>query len=249
MITLKSAAEIKQMETACKISAQALAHAGKFMQEGISTFEIDEEIRKFIVGSGAKPNFLGLYGFPGSACISVNHEIIHGIPSKSKILRSGDIVSVDTGAFYDGFNGDNAFTFMVGDVAEDVKLLLQRTQESLMKGIAAAKPGNRIGDISFAIQSHVEQFGYGVVKEYVGHGIGRKLHEDPEVPNFGKPGRGPRLAPGMTLAIEPMINLSGAGCKQLADGWTVVTASGKPSAHFEHTIVITNDGARILTQP
>ncbi len=249
MITLKSAAEIKQMETACKISAQALAHAGKFMQEGISTFEIDEEIRKFIVGTGAKPNFLGLYGFPGSACISVNHEIIHGIPSKSKILRSGDIVSVDTGAFYDGFNGDNAFTFMVGDVAEDVKLLLQRTQESLMKGIAAAKPGNRIGDISFAIQSHVEQFGYGVVKEYVGHGIGRKLHEDPEVPNFGKPGRGPRLAPGMTLAIEPMINLSGAGCKQLADGWTVVTASGKPSAHFEHTIVITNDGARILTQP
>ena len=249
MITLKSAAEIKQMETACKISAQALAHAGKFMQEGISTFEIDEEIRKFIVGTGAKPNFLGLYGFPGSACISVNHEIIHGIPSKSKILRSGDIVSVDTGAFYDGFNGDNAFTFMVGDVAEDVKLLLQRTQESLMKGIAAAKPGNRIGDISFAIQTHVEQFGYGVVKEYVGHGIGRKLHEDPEVPNFGKPGRGPRLAPGMTLAIEPMINLSGAGCKQLADGWTVVTASGKPSAHFEHTIVITNDGARILTQP
>lgn len=249
MITLKNAAEIKQMETACKISAQALAHAGKFMQEGISTFEIDEEIRKFIVGTGAKPNFLGLYGFPASACISVNEEIIHGIPSKSKILKNGDIVSVDTGAFYDGFNGDNAFTFTVGEVEEEVRLLLQRTQESLMKGIAAAKPGNRIGDISFAIQSHVEQFGYGVVREYVGHGVGRKLHEDPEVPNFGKPGRGPRLAPGMTLAIEPMINLSGAGCRQLSNGWTVVTTSGKASAHFEHTVVITNDGARILTQP
>ncbi len=249
MITLKNASEIKKMEEACKISAQALAHAGNFMQEGISTYEIDHEIHKFIVGAGAKPNFLGLYGFPGSACISVNEEIIHGIPSKSKILKNGDIVSVDTGAFYDGFNGDNAYTFMVGDVEEEIQLLLQRTQESLMKGIAAAKPGNRIGDISFAIQSYVEQFGYGVVKEYVGHGIGKKLHEDPEVPNYGKEGRGPRLAPGMTIAIEPMINLSGEGCRQLSNGWTVVTTSGKASAHFEHTIVITNDGARILTQP
>ncbi len=249
MINLKSAGEIKQMEAACKISAQALAYAGKFMQEGISTYEIDEEIRRFIVGMGAKPNFLGLYGFPASACISINEEIIHGIPSKKRILKKGDIVSVDTGAFYDGFNGDNAYTYMVGEVEEEVRLLLERTKESLMRGIAAAKPGNRIGDISFAIQSYVESFGYGVVREYVGHGVGRELHEDPEVPNFGKPGRGPRLAPGMTIAIEPMINLSGAGCRQLANGWTVVTASGKASAHFEHTVVITNDGARILTQP
>lgn len=249
MINLKSAGEIKQMEAACKISAQALAYAGKFMQEGISTYEIDEEIRRFIVGMGAKPNFLGLYGFPASACISINEEIIHGIPSKKRILKKGDIVSVDTGAFYDGFNGDNAYTYMVGEVEEEVRLLLERTKESLMRGIAAAKPGNRIGDISFAIQSYVESFGYGVVREYVGHGVGRELHEDPEVPNFGKPGRGPRLASGMTIAIEPMINLSGAGCRQLANGWTVVTASGKASAHFEHTVVITNDGARILTLP
>ncbi len=248
MIELKTTSEIKKMSEACKISAQALKLAGDYMKPGVSTKEIDDAIRKFIVSTGAKPNFLGYGGFPGSACISVNNVVIHGIPSADIILKDGDIVSVDTGAFYDGFNGDNAYTFAVGEISEEAKKLLKVTEECLYKGIDAAKIGNRIGDISNAVQTHAESFGYGVVKKFVGHGVGHHLHEDPEVPNFGKAGRGPRLAAGMTLAIEPMINLVGEDVKVLSDGWTTVTTSGSIAAHFEHTIVITSDGAKILTK-
>ena len=190
---------------------------------------------------------LGYAGFPASACISLNDQVIHGIPSSRVILKEGDVVSVDVGAYYNGFHGDNAYTFRVGEVTQEADQLLRVTEESLMKGIQQAKAGNRIGDISNAIQTYTESFGYGVVREYIGHGVGRELHEDPEVPNFGKPGRGMRLVPGMTIAVEPMINLSGAGVRQLSDGWTVVTKSGSISAHFEHTILITEEGARILT--
>ncbi|WP_077532645.1 type I methionyl aminopeptidase [Massiliimalia massiliensis] len=248
MVTLKNASEIRVMSDACRISAQALKVAGEYMHPGVSTKEIDEAIRKYIVSTGAKPNFLGYGGFPASACISINDEVIHGIPSKKRILHDGDIVSVDVGAFYNGFNGDNAYTFAVGEISDEAKALLRVTEECLYKGIEAAKPGNRIGDIGHAVQSHAESFGYGVVRKFVGHGVGRKLHEDPEVPNFGTAGRGVRLAAGMTLAIEPMINLVGEDVRVLSDGWTTVTASGSIAAHFEHTVVITNDGAKILTR-
>ena len=241
MVTLKNASEIRVMSDACRISAQALKVAGEYMHPGVSTKEIDEAIRKYIVSTGAKPNFLGYGGFPASACISINDEVIHGIPSKKRILHDGDIVSVDVGAFYNGFNGDNAYTFAVGEISDEAKALLRVTEECLYKGIEAAKPGNRIGDIGHAVQSHAESFGYGVVRKFVGHGVGRKLHEDPEVPNFGTAGRG-------VLAIEPMINLVGEDVRVLSDGWTTVTASGSIAAHFEHTVVITNDGAKILTR-
>lgn len=248
MVTLKNASEIRVMSDACRISAQALKVAGEYMHPGVSTKEIDEAIRKYIVSTGAKPNFLGYGGFPASACISINDEVIHGIPSKKRILHDGDIVSVDVGAFYNGFNGDNAYTFAVGGISDEAKALLRVTEECLYKSIEAAKPGNRIGDIGYAVQSHAESFGYGVVRKFVGHGVGRKLHEDPEVPNFGTAGRGVRLAAGMTLAIEPMINLVGEDVRVLSDGWTTVTASGSIAAHFEHTVVITGDGAKILTR-
>lgn len=248
MVTLKNSTEIQKMSEACKISAQALKVAGEYMKPGISTREIDDAIRKYIVSTGAKPNFLGYGGFPASACISINDEVIHGIPSKKRILRSGDVVSVDVGAFYNGFNGDNAYTFAVGEISEEAQQLLRVTEECLYKAIEVAKPGNRIGDIGHAVQSYAESFGYGVVRKFVGHGVGKKLHEDPEVPNFGTPGRGVRLAAGMTLAIEPMINLVGEDVRVLSDGWTTVTASGSIAAHFEHTVVITKDGAKILTR-
>ena len=248
MITLKNADEIRRMTAACKISAQALKVAGEYMHPGVSTKEIDDAIRKYILSTGAKPNFLGYAGFPGSACISINNEVIHGIPSRHRILHDGDIVSVDVGAFYDDFNGDNAYTFAVGEISEEARQLLRVTEECLYKGIEQARPGNRIGDIGHAIQTHAERFGYGVVRKFVGHGVGRKLHEDPEVPNFGTAGHGVRLSAGMTLAIEPMINLSGADVRVLEDGWTTITASGSLSAHFEHSVVITEDGARILTR-
>ena len=204
-------------------------------------------LHKFITQAGGTPSFLNLYGFPGSACISVNDQVIHGIPSPRIKLKEGDIVKVDVGAFYEGFHGDNAYTFPVGQISEEARKLLKVTEESLYKGIEQARPGNRIGDISHAVQAYNEGFGYGVVREFVGHGVGKKVHEDPEIPNFGKAGRGVRLVPGMVIAIEPMINLSGAGVRTLADGWTVVTKSGSLSAHFEHTVAITESGAKILT--
>jgi len=235
------------MKEACRISAQALQLAGSMVQPGVTTGEIDRAIRKFIEKQGAKPNFLGYGGFPASACISVNEEVIHGIPG-TRVIREGDIVSVDVGAYYNGFNGDNAATFAAGAISPEAQGLLDATRDSLYEGIKAALAGNRVGDIGAAVQRYVEARGYSVVRQFVGHGVGTNLHEDPNVPNFGTPGRGPRLLPGMTIAIEPMINLGTHEVRTLNDRWTVVTADGRLSAHFEHTIAITADGPVILTQ-
>ena len=248
MVVLKTAAELTAMRDAGRISAQALLVGGEAVKPGVTTAEIDRKIHKFILSQGAKPSFLGYGGFPGSACISVNDEVIHGIPG-SRVIREGDIVSIDVGAYYKGYHGDNAFTFTVGSIAPDVQQLLDATQEGLRRGIAAAVPGNRIGDIGAAVQRYVEVRGYSVVRQFVGHGVGTNLHEDPSVPNYGTPGRGPRLLPGMTLAIEPMINAGTHEVKILEDGWTTVTKDGKLAAHFEHTVAITPDGPVIMTLP
>lgn len=247
MIQVKSADEITRMMKAGEIAAQALAYAGRSIKPGMSTWELDKLIHDFIVSKGARPSSLGYCGFTGSACISVNAELIHGIPSKKKIIKEGDIVSVDLTVEYDGWNGDNARTFMVGEVSEDAKRLLKVTEEALYEGIKMAVAGNRIGDISNAVQTYCEKNGYHVVRKYIGHGIGRNMHEDPEVPNFGRPGRGPRLVPGMTICIEPMINSSTPDVIVLPDKWTVVEANGNLSAHFEHTVCITNGEPIIMT--
>ena len=248
MVAIKSARDLKLMREACVISARALQLGGKMVEPGVTTAEIDREIRKFIESAGAVPSFLGYGGFPASACISVNDTVIHGIPGK-QIIRSGDIVSIDVGAYFNGFHGDNAATFGAGDVSAEAKALMKATEESLYEGIKAAAPGNRVGDIGAAVQRYVEERGYSVVRQFVGHGVGTDLHEDPSVPNFGTPGRGQRLLPGMTIAIEPMINMGGHEVKILSDGWTTVTSDGKLSAHFEHTVAITPDGPVILTRP
>ncbi|MBQ1238169.1 MAG: type I methionyl aminopeptidase [Oscillospiraceae bacterium] len=249
MIQLKNKSELERMRKACQISAQALQVAGEAIKVGMTTLELDRIIHRFIVSQGAKPSFLGYGGFPGTACISVNNEVIHGIPSSARVLNEGDIVSVDVGAFYDGFHGDNAATFAVGTVSPEAQKLLDVTRDSLYKGIEAAIAGNRIGDIGCAVQTYVEENGFAVVRQYIGHGVGHELHEDPEVPNFGRAGRGVRLLPGMTIAIEPMVNAVGEGVRVLDDDWTVVTKSGSLSAHFEHTIAITEHGPVILTTP
>jgi len=247
MIQVKSAEEISCMMKAGEIAAQALAHAGRSIKAGMSTWELDKIIHDFIVSKGARPSSLGYCGFTGSACISINEELIHGVPSKKKIIKDGDIVSVDLTVEYGGWNGDNARTFAVGEISDKAKRILKVTEEALYEGIKMAKAGNRIGDISNAVQTYCEERGYHVVRKYIGHGIGRDMHEDPEVPNFGKPGRGPRLVPGMTICIEPMINSSTADVKVLPDKWTVVEANGNLSAHFEHTICITNGDPIIMT--
>ena len=236
------------MKEACVISAQALKLIGSAVEPGVSTLELDRMAEKFIREKGARPNFKGLYGFPATACISINNEVIHGIPAKNRILKNGDIVSVDLGAEFGGYNGDNAATFACGDVSPEAKRLMDTTRESLYEGIKRACPGSRIGDISSAIQQYVESRGYSVVRQFVGHGVGTSLHEAPEVPNFGVPGRGVRLVPGMTLAIEPMINAGSYEVKTMSDGWTVLTTDGSLSAHFEHTIAITADGPVIMTE-
>ena len=248
MIVLKTARELTLMREACRISAGALRVAGEAVKPGISTWEIDRIAYNYIKSQGAEPNFLGLYGFPATACISINDEVIHGIPSKTRILKEGDIVSIDLGAKINGFNGDNAATFAVGEVSEEARKLMAATKESLYEAIKMAVPGNKIGDKAFAVQSYCEERGYGVVREYTGHGVGKELHEDPCVPNYGKAGRGVRLIPGMTLAIEHMINQGTAAIKVMPDGWTVKTRDAKLSAHFEHTVAITADGPVILTK-
>lgn len=248
MISLKTARELERMRKATVISAQALKLAGERLEAGMSTYELDMIIREFILSQGAKPSFFGYSGFPGNACISLNDEVIHGIPSKKRIIQNGDIVKVDVGAYVDGYHGDNAATFAVGEVSPEAKQLMDVTEQSLYEGIKMARVGNRLGDVSHAIESYVTSRGYAVVKQFVGHGVGHELHESPEVPNYGPAGRGVRLAAGMTLAIEPMINIKGEGVNVLADGWTVKTASGSLSAHFEHTIAITRDGPVILTR-
>ena len=246
MITLKNKTELELMRIAGQISAQALAIGGAEVKPGATTAHIDSVIHKFIKSQNAIPSFLGYDGFPASACISINEEVIHGIPG-ARVIQEGDIVSIDVGAIYKGFHGDNAATFAAGAISPEARLLLDVTRDSLFKGIAAALKGNRVGDVSHAVQAHVEGVHMGVVRSYVGHGVGREMHESPEVPNFGQPGKGPRLLSGMTIAIEPMINLGGGEVKVLADGWTVVTADGSLSAHFENSIAITDNGPVILT--
>lgn len=247
MIVLKTTRELTLMREACRISAGALRVAGEAVRPGISTGEIDKIAYDYIISQGAEPNFLHLYGFPATACISINDEVIHGIPSNKRILKDGDIVSIDLGAKKDGYNGDNAATFACGTVSEEAKRLMDTTRESLYEAIKFAVPGGKLGDISSAVQQYCEERGYGVVREYTGHGIGKALHEDPSVPNYGTAGRGVRLLPGMTIAIEPMINQGTARVKVLPDGWTVKTLDSKLSAHFEHTVAITKDGPVILT--
>ena len=250
MVVLKTRREIELMREAGRIAATALKVAGEAVRPGVSTLEIDTIARKYIESQGARPNFLGLYGFPATACISINNEVIHGIPAKDRILKEGDIVSIDLGAEKNGYHGDNAATFAVGTISDEAQRLIDTTRESLYVGLKQAVAGNRIGDISNAVQVYCEERGYGVVRDFVGHGIGKELHEDPSVPNFGTPGRGVRLLPGMTIAVEPMINQGTWEVNQLSDGWTIVTKDGKLAAHFEHTIAITKDGeCMILTIP
>lgn len=249
MIVLKTSRELAIMREAGRISAMALKVAGEAIEPGVSTWEIDRIARKYIESQGAVPSFLGYGGFPASACISVNNVVIHGIPSKRQIIKAGDIVSIDIGAIYEGFNGDNAYTFPCGDISPEAQRLLDATRESLYEGIKQATAGNRLGDIGSAVQRYVEARGYSVVRDFVGHGVGAKLHEDPSVPNYGTPGRGVRLLPGMTIAIEPMVNQGGHEVQVQKDGWTTVTRDGKLSAHFEHTVAITPDGPVILTRP
>ena len=247
MIQVKSAREIETMKKASSIAAESLIVAGNAIKPGMSTWELDKIIHDFIVSKGAIPSSLGYCGFTGSACISVNSELIHGIPSKKKIIKDGDIVSVDVTVECDGYNGDNAYTFMVGEVPERARKLMQVTEEALYEGIKMAVAGNRIGDISNAVQTYCESRGYYVVERFIGHGIGKEMHEAPDVPNVGKAGRGPRLVPGMTICIEPMINETTAEVIILPDKWTVVEANHNYSAHFEHTIAITNGEPLILT--
>ena len=248
MIVLKTGRELKIMREACRISAGALKIAGEAVEPGVTTAEIDEIAEKYILKEGGVPNFKNYQGYPATACISINNEVIHGIPSKRRVIHAGDIVSIDLGAKFDGYNGDNAATFACGDISEEAKRLIDTTRESLYKGIAAAVVGGRIGDIGHAVQTYAEKRGFSVVREFVGHGVGTDLHESPEVPNFGTPGRGIRLMPGMTIAIEPMINSGKEKVKIMPDGWTVLTTDGSLSAHFEHTIAITPDGPQILTK-
>ncbi len=249
MIIQKTSKQILLMREAGRITGNALKVAGRAIEPGMTTKELDTVIRRYIEGEGAKPSFLGLYGFKGSACISLNHQVIHGIPSSDVVIKNGDIVSVDVGAFINGYHGDSAYTFAVGDVSPEAQRLLDTTRESLYLGIKQAVGGNRIGDIGHAVQKYVEARGYSVVREYTGHGVGASVHEDPSVPNYGTPHRGYRLEEGMVIAIEPMINAGTPAVRQLSDGWTVVTADGRLSAHFEHTVAITADGPVILTMP
>ncbi len=247
MVMLKTANELKKMKIAGEISAGALKIAKDTIRVGVSTAYIDQQVHGYILERGAKPSFLGYGGFPGSICISINDEVIHGIPGDRKIA-DGDIVSIDVGATVDGFHGDNAATFAVGEVSGENLKLIEVTRECLFRAIAVAKKGNRIGDIGHAVQSYAEENGFSVVREFIGHGVGKKLHEDPEVPNFGVSGHGVRLLPGMTLAIEPMINAGQKEIHILKNGWTVVTEDGSNSAHFEMSVAITDNEPVILTE-
>ncbi len=246
MIAIKNERELLVMRKACKITAAARALAGEMVRPGVSTKQIDKAVHDYIVSQGAKPSFLGYHGYPASACISVNNTVIHGIPG-GYVLREGDIVSVDVGAYYQGFHGDCAATFACGAISNDAQKLIDVTKQSFFEGLGFATRGHRVSDISHAIQSYVESNGFSVVRSFVGHGVGAQLHEEPEVPNFGAPGRGPRLLPGMTLAIEPMVNEGTYEVSVLKDGWTTVTTDGKLSAHYENTVLITDGEPEILT--
>ena len=247
MIQLKNSAQISAMKEAGRITGEALLLAREHVREGISTKALDTLIREYIERSGAKPSFLGYGGFPASACISINDEVIHGIPSEKRILREGDIVKIDVGAFYKGFHGDSARTIPVGKVSDEALKLIETTRNSFFCGVDALKVGNRMGDVGYAIQSCVEKEGFSVVKRYIGHGVGHELHESPDVPNYGTAGRGTRLCAGMTLAIEPMVNVGTEEVYELADGWTVKTRDSSLSAHYENTVALTSDGVIITT--
>lgn len=247
MIIRKNDNEIQLMRRAGKIVGDALAMLQEEIKPGISTADLDKLAEEFIISQGAKPSFKGYYSFPATLCTSINEEVIHGIPSRNKILQDGDIISIDCGAFFKGYHGDAARTFPVGKVSDAANNLIRITEKSFFKGIEKAIVGNRLSDISHEIQSYVESEGYSVVRDFVGHGIGKRLHEEPNVPNFGKPGRGPKLTHGMTLAIEPMVNIGSFYTKTLRDNWTVVTADGSLSAHYENTVVILETGVEILT--
>ena len=247
MILVKNSEQLAIMRKAGRITGEAILVAREHIREGVSTKELDTRIREYIEKCGAKPSFLGYGGFPGSACISLNDEVIHGIPNKNRILHEGDIVKIDVGACYHGFHGDSANTFGVGRISDEAEKLIAATREAFFRGAAQAKAGNRIGDIGSAVFEYANALGYGVVKRYVGHGVGMELHEDPEVPNFGTAGRGQRLMPGMTIAIEPMINAGTYLVRDMDDGWTVKTADGRLSAHYEHTVAITDGEAVLLT--
>jgi len=246
MIIIKSSREIQLMREAGRIVAEALEKLREAVKPGITTGELDRLAEEVIVGNGARPLFKGYGGFPANICTSINEEVVHGIPSL-RLLKPGDIISIDIGAEKNGYCGDAAITLPVGDVDEEALKLLEVTETALMKGIEQAREGNRLTDISHAIQVHAESHGFSVVREYVGHGIGRKMHEDPKVPNYGAPGRGPRLASGMVLAIEPMVNIGTYHVQVKQDGWTVITQDRKRSAHFEHTVAVSDNGPEILT--
>lgn len=248
MVALRTTSELAKLRKAGAVTAQALAAGGAAVKAGVTTGEIDRIIRSYIISKGGIPSFFGYDGFPGNACISVNDEVIHGIPGK-RVLCEGDLVSIDVGAIIDGYHGDTAASFAVGALSKEAKRLSDATRESLNRAIEAAQVGARIGDIGFAVQSYVEALGFGVVREFVGHGVGREMHEPPEVPNYGRPGHGARLAKGMVIAIEPMITQYAPAVKTLENKWTVVTLDHGLAAHFEHTIAITENGPVILTLP
>ena len=249
MIIIKNSEQLKLMRIAGRITAEALVVAKEAIRPGLSTKELDSKIKRYIEKCGATPTFLGYNGFPGSACISINDEVIHGIPSDKVIINEGDIVKVDVGARFRGYNGDSARTFAVGKVSDEALRLISVTEQSFYEAMKVAKAGNRIGDIGHAVESFVISNGFTVVRDYTGHGVGADLHEEPEIPNHGKAGRGARLYPGMTLAIEPMVNAGGEKIKVRRDGWTVVTADGKLSSHYENSVAITQNGVLILTDP
>ncbi len=246
MIPIKNEREISMMRQACKITAAARALAGEMVRPGVTTKEIDKAVHDFIVSQGATPSFLNYSGYPASACISVNQTVIHGIPD-SRVLNEGDIVSIDVGAYFGGFHGDCAATFACGEISPEAQKLIDVTKQSFFEGIQFARQGNRVSDIGHAVQAYVETNGFSVVRDFIGHGVGANLHEEPEVPNYGKPGRGPRLIKGMTIAVEPMVNMGTHMVRVLQDGWTTVTADGKLSAHYENTVLITDGEPEILT--
>ena len=248
MIILKSLQEIEKIRKACLIVADVLDRIREQIRPGVNTEALDEIAERHILAAGAKPAFKGYRGYPKTLCTSVNSEVIHGIPTKEVVLSQGDIISVDVGAIVDGFYGDAAFTIAVGQTTKEAERLIRVTEESLYRAIERAKVGNRLYDISHAVQDHVESHGFSIVRDYVGHGIGRSLHEDPQIPNFGPEGQGPRLKAGMVLAVEPMVNAGGSATIVREDGWTAVTADGSLSAHFEHTIAVTPEGPWILTR-
>ncbi|MBR2861841.1 MAG: type I methionyl aminopeptidase [Clostridia bacterium] len=249
MLCIKNESALKIMAEGGRLLASCLELLGESIKPGMSTLELDKIAYKYIISNGAKPSFLGMYGFPNTLCISVNEQVIHGIPSKKKIIREGDLVSVDGGVFWKGFHTDMARTFIVGEASEEKKLLVERTKQSFFEGLRFARVGYRISDVSHGIEEYINQFGYGIVRDFTGHGVGRELHESPEIPNFGAPGHGTRIVNGMTLAIEPMINLGTEKVTVLSDRWTTVTLDGAPSAHYENTVAIIDGEPIIITDP